>query len=129
MKFKEVLIEIYNDAGDKVRTLKSRKPKNGLNRVYWRMNQKGVSYPSRRAPRKDAPEPPGAQVLPGTYKVVYTYGNVKDSTTIEVKGDPRVAVSSSILTARQNKLEEFYDFVETMNIEMTKWNDSYGQAD
>ena len=128
VEFKEVLVEIYNSADEKIRTLKHT-PTNGLNVVNWGMNEKGVSYPSRRAPRENAPEPGGQQVLPGTYKVVFTYGDVKDSTSIQVKGDPRVEVSRSILAARHDKLQEFYDIVETMNKEMTHWNDTHGQAD
>lgn len=38
-------------------------------------------------------------MLPGTYKVVMSFGSQKDSTTINVKFDPRLAISEETLLA------------------------------
>jgi photosystem II stability/assembly factor-like uncharacterized protein len=94
-------LEIFNAQGLKIRTIKQKAPENaGLNRMSWSLNEKGVQAPSREKPRAGAPEPGGLTVLPGTYKVRITFGDVKDSVMLNVKTDPRFNVSPQILEAR-----------------------------
>ncbi|MCE7990716.1 MAG: hypothetical protein HEP71_01995 [Roseivirga sp.] len=128
VKFDQVMIEIYNSEGSKIRTLEQR-PQSGLNVVNWGRTEKGINFPSRQEPREGAPEPAGSRVLPGTYKVVLSYGNVKDSTSIEVKADPRVDVPTRVLRARYEKEQEFYTLLETITGEVNKWNESYRSVD
>jgi hypothetical protein len=67
----------------------SHEPETGFNRLQWNLDTKGVRSPQMPKPRPGAPEPGGLRVLPGTFKVVFTFGTFKDSTTVTVIDDPR----------------------------------------
>ncbi|MFN7602771.1 MAG: WD40/YVTN/BNR-like repeat-containing protein, partial [Bacteroidota bacterium] len=83
VKYDSITLEVFNMKGEKVRTIKQKAPEdNGLNRMTWGLNEKGVRQPSREKPRANAQEPGGTQVLPGTYKLRLSFGDKKDSTTI-----------------------------------------------
>ena len=97
-----ILVTIFNERGDQIRSLTRKYEKNGMYRMYWQMNEKGIRYPSRREARKNAPEPGGAAVLPGTYKVVMSFDGQQDSTTIKVSYDPRIEMSNDILIAKHD---------------------------
>ncbi|QHI39144.1 Dispase autolysis-inducing protein [Kordia antarctica] len=85
-------LEIYNN-GKLIRTLKNKVPKeNGIHRMFWRMDEKGVDRPSRSI-RKRNRESGGMDVKPGTYQLKMTYGDQVSETTIKVAGDPRLEVS------------------------------------
>lgn len=83
----DVKIEIL-DGEEVIRTMDG-PAEEGLNRIFWSMTQKGVRGPSRSAPRKDAPEPSGARVLPGTYTVRITLGDHSSVAELTVAPDPR----------------------------------------
>jgi ElaB/YqjD/DUF883 family membrane-anchored ribosome-binding protein len=70
------------------------------------MNEKGIRNPSREKPKAGSPEPGGIQVLPGTYKLRLTFGEQKDSATINVKGDPRYPNLFAVTEARYKMLKE-----------------------
>jgi len=95
----KVIIEIYDADGNKIRTLKEIPEHSGINRTVWELEDKGIRNPSRDKPRPDAPEPGGRDVLPGTYKVKFTYGGESDSTMVKVKTDPRIEMPISALRA------------------------------
>ena len=59
--------------------------KNGLYRVYWDLDKKGLRFLSRRTPKPNANEPGGLSILLCNYKVILEYGKEKDSTPGEVK--------------------------------------------
>ena len=94
-----IVVQVYNKENTLIRTLKNKYDKNGLFRMYWALDEKGIRYPSREKPEDKSPEPGGVNVLPGTYKVVMSFGSQKDSTTINVKFDPRLAISEETLLA------------------------------
>jgi hypothetical protein len=75
---------VLNNSGDTIRRL-NQKTEEGWNTVGWDLRNKGVRFPSRQEPPKDAGDPSGEYVLPGDYKIVTTYNKVKDSTTVTVK--------------------------------------------
>lgn len=102
-----IFISIYNDKGEKIRILTRKYKENGMFRMYWRMDEKGIRYPSRRDSRRNAPEPGGVSVMPGTYKVVMTFDDQKDSTLVKVAYDPRLDVSNTVLQAK-------YDFYKSL---------------
>jgi hypothetical protein len=84
--------------------------------MTWNLDEKGVRQPSRNNPRPNAPEPSGATVLAGTYKLRITFGDQKDSVTINVKNDPRYTTDAANLQARYNRtkeLEEMRELVAT----------------
>jgi len=102
-----IYVSIYNDKNELIRSLTQKHKENGLHRMYWRMNEKGVRRPSRKEPRKNAGEAGGVSVLPGTYKVVMSFDKQKDSTMVKVHFDPRLDVSTAVLQAK-------YDFFKTL---------------
>ncbi|MEQ8302388.1 MAG: hypothetical protein RIB47_03270 [Cyclobacteriaceae bacterium] len=107
VKYDSITLEVFNAAGEKIRTLKQKAPEdNGVNRMTWNLDEKGVMQPSRNKPRANAPEPSGAAVLAGTYTLRMTFGDQKDSTTINVKSDPRFSNDAANLQARYNRTKE-----------------------
>jgi hypothetical protein len=101
-----LLLKIYNSSGEQIRTLTINVPENnGLNRLYWNLDEKGVFWPSRED-NKSKTEPSGIDVIPGTYKLVMLYQEAKDSTSIEVAYDPRIPISEDILTKQHDLLKE-----------------------
>jgi photosystem II stability/assembly factor-like uncharacterized protein len=113
-KPKKVKVEIMNNAGDTIRTYTTTID-TAMTRFNWNMRHDGVRWPSRRPVKPDANVPSGYDALPGTYKMVLTYGELKDSTTLTVKADPRVEMSIADRKAVQNSLKEYYKVVEVAN--------------
>ncbi|HEY3385833.1 MAG TPA: hypothetical protein VGK46_04945 [Saprospiraceae bacterium] len=99
-------VYILNASGDTVRYI-NQKLKEEWNTMGWDMRAKGVRYPSRTEPAKDADDPAGEYVSPGVYKVVAFYNGHKDSTTVEVRLDPRLSISDEDLKARSKIIAEF----------------------
>ncbi len=98
-KKEKVKVEILDADGQVVRTLR-RDAKPGLNRFAWRLDRKGVRFPTQPKPKKDAPEPGGASVLPGAYTVRLTYRDHTAETTVNVLMDPRLDVPREALLAQ-----------------------------
>ena len=101
VKFDSIKLEIFD--GDRlIRTLKRKAPKkNGVHRMYWYMDEKGVARPSRSI-RESKREPSGAEVKPGIYKLKMTFGNEVAEENITVKFDPRLTISNEAITAKYN---------------------------
>ncbi|WP_462249479.1 WD40/YVTN/BNR-like repeat-containing protein [Ekhidna sp.] len=104
VSYDSLFIEVFK--GDEViRTLKSKAPKeNGIHRTFWYMNEKGTNFMSRRS-RSGNREPGGVTVLPGMYKVRFTFGDQKDSTEVEVRYDPRIEMSDGAIKAQYDALK------------------------
>lgn len=97
----QVKVIILSSTGDTVRTFSPRID-TGMVRVYWPLNRNTVSPPSRQERQGEGGRGGfgGPQVLPGTYKVVAVWGKYKDSTTVNVKSDPRLEVKLEDLKAK-----------------------------
>ncbi len=105
ISYDSLTLEVFNSKGDLIRTLKQKAPKEkGVNRMYWRLDEKGVNRLSRRELNVNR-EPGGADVLPGTYKLKLTFGDQSSEASIEVKGDPRRNVPMSILQAKYDAIK------------------------
>ena len=78
---------VINTNSDTIRTFERRLDQ-GMNRIRWRPDQKGVRFPSRSDRGRDS-EPGGMPIVPGVYKVIISLGEHKDSCMLEVKPDPR----------------------------------------
>lgn len=115
---KDVEIRIL-DGDDVIRTFDG-PAKAGMNRVIWSMNRKGVRGPSRSAPSRNASEPGGPQVMPGTYTVQVIFGADSTSTSITVEPDPRYEVDMMALRARHAMYREYESMVETAADMMTR---------
>lgn len=81
------MVKIYTATNELIRTQKI-KVDTGFNKASWGLEMKGVRQPGSPKPKKDAPEPRGLQVYPGTYKLVMQLGNETDSTMLTIKADP-----------------------------------------
>ena len=93
----KVKIEIFDASGNKIRTLEETPDQDGINRMTWGLERKGVENPSRSLRQPRDSEPGGRTVLPGTYKVKFSYGEFSDSTMVIVKTDPRIEMPISAL--------------------------------
>ncbi len=104
VKYDSIKVEVFK--GDEIiRTMKFKAPKeNGIHRTYWEMDEKGIGR-MRRGENRNNGEPGGTTVLPGTYKVRFTFGDQMDSTNINVQYDPRIEMSNSAIQARYNALK------------------------
>ncbi len=107
----KIKVQVIDQAGDTIRTFTT-KADTGFVRFSWNMRRDGVRFPSRREARPDADPPSGHAVLPGTYKLLMTYGDFKDSTDLTVYADPRLEVNLADLRARDAVYSEFNGLVE-----------------
>lgn len=98
-KKEKITIEIYDSTGGKIRTLKETPEHKGINRTVWELERKGIRNPSRKLQKDQDTEPGGREVLPGTYKVKFTYGDQSDSTMVTVHTDPRIEMPMDALKA------------------------------
>ncbi|PRY88458.1 photosystem II stability/assembly factor-like uncharacterized protein [Mongoliibacter ruber] len=118
-KYDSVTVEIFNESGEQIRTLKT-VPKHGVNRVIWNLDRKSsADTPMRRGGGERSRgffEPSGGPALPGTYKVVFNYGDERAETNIQVHTDPRVKTTLADLKAR----ETFVKSVEQLGAEVMK---------
>ncbi len=108
-KMDSVTIGIFDGSGEQIRTLKTL-PANGVNQVIWSLDRKSAAEtPSGwggQGSRRGFYEPSGGPALPGTYKVVYTYGEESAETSITVYNDPRITSQLADLQAREAFLKE-----------------------
>lgn len=122
--FDSIIFMVYTKENELIRTIKNKYKKNGMHRTYWSMNEKGINFPSRKAPKKKAGERGGVDVLPGTYKIVMSFGDQKDSTTVNVKFDPRIDVSMETLKANYDTSKDIEGEVEVASNAMTQLRES-----
>ena len=105
VKKDSLILTIYDSQQRLIRTLSYKVPKDdGINRIYWSLDEKGVKKPSRK-PDKSKKEPAGVKVLPGEYKLLLNYADIKDSTQITVNYDPRIEISEEVLEEQYNLLK------------------------
>lgn len=117
-----VSVQIYNENNALIRTLKW-KADSGFNRRTWNMEEKGHRQIASAKPKENAPEPGGAKVLPGKYKVVIALGKEKDSAVVTVMDDPRFADRTAIKKAQQTMLQRLINFSDSLNAAMDKLTD------
>ncbi|MDP4709681.1 MAG: hypothetical protein NWS63_00665 [Saprospiraceae bacterium] len=105
-------VQVKDASGNIVRTFTARID-SGLNRISWRLEMDGVRFPSFQDSRPGSNLPGGVQVLPGTYNLVFSIDDYKDSTTVTVHTDPRIQVSKADLEAKLAAYQAFAKVVET----------------
>lgn len=113
-KEEKVMVQIFDESDKLIRTLEEEPEHVGLNRMSWGLEAQGVHRPAREKPKEDAPEPAGADVLPGMYKVKMTYKGQSDSTMLKVHYDPRIEYTMDGLKARKNMQEELQQILKTV---------------
>jgi photosystem II stability/assembly factor-like uncharacterized protein len=119
-----VMVRIYNQNNQLIRSLRWNAD-SGFNRQYWQMDEKGFRQPGSAKPQAGAQEPGGFQVLPGTYKLVLSYGRSSDSTFVTVKDDPRLGNRNDIKLAQR----KMYDRLRTSADKLTEGMDRLTEAD
>ena len=116
----KVKIQIIDlQSGDTLRTY-TEQPQWGMNRTSWDMRRDGITYPSRRERKEDADAPSGLPVVPGTYRLLMTYGNHTDSTVVTVSADPREAY-----TGRGSRYAERDRLAAELDTEITKVREAF----
>ncbi len=111
VKKEKLKVQVINSKGDTIRTYTT-KLDTLMNRIYWNMRKDGVRFPSRREAKEDDNTPSGYEVLPGEYKVLFTYGKHKDSTTVKVHFDPRLDEKDYDLEQMAATYDNYYEIVE-----------------
>ncbi len=119
-KFK---MQVFNMDGDTLRT-REIELDTGINRFGWYFDKKGIRYPSYREIKPDAPEPRGGSVLPGTYKIKFTLGDLSDSTMVTVNPDPRLAFDMEAMKAEDAAMEDFHQLVKKATTAMDQLKDA-----
>lgn len=126
----KIKVEVFNQQGDKIRIF-SRKydGKGGIVPIAWNLRKDGINYP-RREERKDENDdlPAGRTVDPGTYKLVFTYKNKKDSSMVTVREEPR---KDKFWPATKNteRSAQLDSLVKTINKEYAKLHDARKTVD
>jgi hypothetical protein len=102
-----VAVQIFDSNNEVIRNLKWAAD-SGFNKRTWGMEAKGFRTPGGGGGRRmggggggrGGNEPAGQPVLPGTYKVVLSYKDAKDSTMVTVVDDPRLGNRNNIKLAQ-----------------------------
>jgi photosystem II stability/assembly factor-like uncharacterized protein len=111
-KSDKVKISIHDMNGDTIRTW-THEPDTGFNYLLWRFDTKGVRYPTQNEEKEKSEEPGGGiNAPPGTYKVVYALDTFKDSTTFEVKYDPRLGWNAQAYDAQKALYARYTQIVQ-----------------
>lgn len=118
-----VTIDIMDMANENIRTFKA-SANFGVNRAYWPLNRRAIRYPNQAKPKPGASENGGVQVLPGTYKIRISFGEVRDSSMVTVKFDPRISLSQSELETDELLLNR----AETIVVRATAATDRIREA-
>lgn len=109
-----IKVDIFDMGGTHMRRL-AFFPDSGLNRIRWDMRSKGYRNPGRAKPKKERlTEPSGSKVLNGTYKVVYSWKDAKDSTFVNVVTDPRIPQAMVNLTAERIRNESYIEMTKSL---------------
>lgn len=108
------LVRIFNEKNELVRTLRWGVD-SGYNRNYWGLEEKGARQPGSAKPRPGAQEPGGLPVLPGRYKILFTYNRETDSAFINVKPDPRSTTDPEARKAQKQMLTRLYKSTDQLN--------------
>lgn len=107
----KVKVQVMDESGKLVRSF-STKVDTGITRIYWNMSKDGVRFPSRQEVKPDDDLPSGVSVLPGKYKLVFTYNTYKDSTMVNVRFDPRLNEKDHDLKAIVANYDAYYEVVK-----------------
>jgi len=107
----KVKIQVIDSSGDTIRTY-TVKPDTGLNRIGWNLKRDGVRFSSWKEPKDDEDMPSGRKVLPGTYQLLFSYGDNSASTKIKVISDPRETEDLEGLKAKAEMHKDLSKYIE-----------------
>jgi len=96
-------INIYNEANKLIQTLKKiPTPGLGVQLLTWDLTEKGIRMPGLMVNQRGGggAGPSGNTVLPGRFKLLYSYAGAKDSSFVNVMPDPRMPFNKEAAVAR-----------------------------
>ncbi|MEE9371743.1 MAG: glycosyl hydrolase [Saprospiraceae bacterium] len=130
----ELILEIYNSSGAKVRDWSSKKAKSfkkyvgapkpektlkskkGVNRINWNLSKEQLPYINEVFMLGSFG---GYSVSPGEYKAVLKYGNSKSEAIIKILKDPRLDINAQAYAERETFVDEivstFEDVTSSVN--------------
>ena len=119
-----VVIEILDENREHIRTLKS-VPVNGLNKVNWGLDRKGVrvSFSAEKPVNSENEYGGGGSVLPGTYNLRLSYMGDTVLSSIEVKADPRSPYHMAGMKDKQEKADQLMAKMKELNRSLNKIRD------
>lgn len=110
VKADSVKVEVFNAKNELIQTIRQKAPEdNGLMRLSWNLRERGETSPSRSTQSFGGGGFGGfggLPALPGTYKLRVNFAGKKDSTTVNVKSDPRFKFNQAELEARYALLKD-----------------------
>ena len=124
-KYDTVYVKIYNTENKLIRTLQHKPDSTGYQAIMWNMTEKGVRNPGTPKPKKNAADANGIEVLAGKYKLVFVCGDAKDSSSIEIKDDPRVLISKEVQMAKR----ALYARMQNSIVQLTEATDRLTEAE
>jgi len=111
-KPEKAIVLIMSMQGDTIRRFKTDMD-TCFNYIWWGFDTKGIRFPSNSEPNREQLEPGGGpRVLPGIYKIMVLYGDLKDSTTVRVLSDPRLNEQPADLQARADAVRDLHKTIE-----------------
>jgi photosystem II stability/assembly factor-like uncharacterized protein len=100
--------------------------KHGVNRAVWALERNGIRPVDAAA---DDPDPPGPQVLPGTYDVRIAIGDHETRGPIEVVTDPRRPASVTVVRANLDQFWRGQRKATELQVAMRRLNETRGTLD
>ncbi|MFK7847210.1 MAG: WD40/YVTN/BNR-like repeat-containing protein [Rhodothermales bacterium] len=113
-----VRADIFDDKQKLIKTVETQKLVKGLNYMIWKLDEQAASL-SKRKPGSD---PRGIAVLPGDYSIVLSFGESKDTTSVEVIADPRFELDAKIDQA-------LYEFRKEVDVEVARLGKQFEAID
>jgi len=112
----QLRLEILDDSGNIVRTIRNIPSNAGINRTSWDIHLEGPRPRKQGEDKKDLffRGPRGPQALPGVYTVRLVVGELTYEKPVRIKLDPAVDVSEAVLEVQQRyvfQLREMQSFV------------------
>ena len=127
IKWDSITLNIY-DGARLIRTLKQKAPEeNGVHKIYWSLDEKGVDRPSRTI-RNSSRESGGIDVKPGTYTLKMSFGDVVSEQNINVEFDPRLTYSKTDLSTRYEVRKELEGYSKELSDITKQWVESKNAA-
>lgn len=120
-----LIATIYDKDGKLIQTIPTQPGARGLNYLIWKMDEKSNSLPSP-GPENEIR---GIPVLPGTYKVVLTYGNEQDSSYVRVIPDPRFELAPEVDEQLYQYRKAVDEQVTALSVTMKRIDQKIGALD
>jgi len=126
-------ITVFDADNVLVKTI-TQEPDPGLNVISWRLDVGELKMPSRGSSRASgmsrfmSRSRGNKAALPGTYKVVAEFKDVKDSTTLNVVFDPRIPKSMEALKAQNELIDDLTSSLKVLYMGTQRLIESKGIA-